>query len=185
VVGTHRHHRRGPPLHALESGWRRVIQPVEPIIEILSKEVPERRAAVDFGAGTGYFTLPLAEVFEKVYAVDADPEALGVLRGKLESRGVTNVDVIQSDRLPDVEVDLIFLSNVLHELQDREAFVEDAARRTRYIMVVDWRREEAPYGPPLWERLSEEDAIRLLEGFFKVKRFNVYPYHYVLLGVRV
>lgn len=129
--------------------------------------------------------MPLAEIFERVYAVDVDPEALSVLRGKLESRGVTNIYVVQSDRLPDVEVDLIFLSNVLHELKDREAFVRDAARRSRYIMVVDWRKEKTPYGPPLWERLSEEDATKLLEGFFKVKRFNVYPYHYVLLGVRV
>jgi len=55
--------------HILESEWRRRILPVEPLLKKVSK-LNKKDIAFDIGAGTGYFTVPLAKVFKKVYAVE-------------------------------------------------------------------------------------------------------------------
>ncbi len=72
----------------------------------------------DLGAGSGYFTLRLAEAVGptgRVYAVDVDAEMNEYLREKLKQAGVANVEVIdgrfEDPLLPDGRIDLIFSSN--------------------------------------------------------------------------
>ncbi len=147
------------------------------------KRIPKKGILVDFGAGTGYFTLPLAKLFREVYAVDINAERLKYLRERLEEEGITNVKLIIGDRLPEVRVDLILLSNVLHELPEPGKFLGEAAEKADYVLVLDWKKIPTPRGPPLYERISEKDARRMMEKHFNVEAFNLYPYHYCLLGI--
>ncbi len=178
----HHHYQHEPSV--LESEWRKAIQPVEPVVELISREIRPRRVAVDFGAGTGYYTIPLSRLFDTVYAVDSDPRLIKILGEKLRAEKVDNVVLVEGDRLPEVDADLIFLANVLHELPDPEAFLRDAADRARFIIVIDWKKEETPRGPPLWERIPEDEAVKMLSRFYRVRKVDIYRYHYVLIGAR-
>ena len=51
---------------------------------------------MEFGCGTGQFTLEAAAVCDAVVAVDVSPVMLRGLTAKLSERGVTNVDVEQA-----------------------------------------------------------------------------------------
>ncbi len=181
-------HRRRHYFHhdpsILDSEWRRSIQPVEPVIDLITREIPVRRVAIDFGAGTGYYTIPLSRLFERVYAVDVNPRMLELLGEKLRAAGISNVELIGGDRIPDIEADLLLLANVLHELPDPDPFIGEAAGRARNILVIDWRRIETPWGPPLHERIPEEEAVKMLSRHYRVRVYDIYKYHYVLLGSR-
>lgn len=47
---------------------------------------------VDWGCGTGEVALPLSRSFERITAVDLDPEMVAVARQRAAEAGVTNVD---------------------------------------------------------------------------------------------
>jgi len=58
------------------------------------------QTVADVGAGTGYFSLPLAETVGlqgKVYAVDAQNEMLALLRQKLDESAIPNVELIHAE----------------------------------------------------------------------------------------
>lgn len=74
-------------MHHLHDEFRKRIQPVEPLVELIRERIPKKGILVDFGAGTGYFTLPLAKLFREVYAVDINAERLEYLRGRLKEEG--------------------------------------------------------------------------------------------------
>ena len=89
---------------------------------------PGARVA-DLGAGSGYFTLRLAEAVGptgKVYAVDVDAVMNEYLRELVKEAGVRNVEVIDGEfedpLLPDGRIDLIFSANTYHHLQERSTY---------------------------------------------------------------
>lgn len=74
---------------ALDSGIRKVLQNPKRILRGIIKEGMK---VIDFGAGTGYFTLPIAEAVGpggRVLAVDIQREMLERIREKGEAAGFT------------------------------------------------------------------------------------------------
>ena len=63
--------------------------------------------------------------------------------------------------IPKRSVDLVLFANLLHEVEDRKAFFQEVRRiskPTAYIVDVDWKKIKTEHGPPLKERLSEDEA---------------------------
>ena len=149
----------------------------------------------DVGAGTGYFSLPLAQAAGaegKVYAVDAQEEMLALLRQKLHESSVSNVELIhaeaESTALPSACCNLVFLANVWHEFADRTAVLQESFRILKHrghIAIVDWRPDvERENGPPLDHRLEASNAVTLLRstGFHQVTNVNVGQYSWLVQG---
>lgn len=79
-------------------------------------------AVVEFGAGTGQFTVAVASACARVIAVDVSPVMLRQLEAKVTAIGLTNIEVVQSgfltyehDRAP---VDFVYSRFALHHLPD-------------------------------------------------------------------
>jgi ubiquinone/menaquinone biosynthesis C-methylase UbiE len=149
----------------------------------------------DVGAGTGYFSLPLAQAVGaegKVYAVDAQDEMLSLLRQKLHESSVSNVELIhaeaESTALPDACCSLVFLANVWHEFAERSVVLEESHRILKHrgrIAILDWRPDvERENGPPLDHRLDASNAVTLLlaAGFHQVASVNVGRYSWLVQG---
>jgi len=81
-----------------------------------------RPHVVDLGAGTGQFTLEVAERASRVVAVDVSPHMLAQLRGKLEQARVANVECVQAGFLTyehtGAPADLVYSRLALHHLPD-------------------------------------------------------------------
>ncbi len=170
----------------LVSDERRAWQDPEVLLDLLDPGKGEVWA--DVGCGPGFFTLPLARRVRKVYAVDIQAPMLGVLRQRVLEAGLSNVELLLSGAhripLPEHSVDGTLLINVFHEVEDAPLFFADVVRITRRkIVLVDWKRETSPVGPPLEERLSELAVYSFLTaqpGVEAIQAHDIYPYHYVL-----
>lgn len=150
---------------------------------------------VDFGSGPGFFTIPMAKATgEKglVYAVDSNFTMLNALKENITKSGVDSkiVEIINSDvshtGIPKGSVDIVLFANVLHEVGDRKAFFQEVKRiskPTAHVVNIDWKKIQTEYGPPLKERLSEDEAKQLLSenGFTVIKRTDLGTYHYELI----
>ena len=159
--------------HRLDDPQRQAWLPPAEVLNALARRSGETVA--DVGAGTGYFTLPLARAVGpdgKVYAVDAQTEMLTWLKSKLDREGLANVELVHAEAdqtgLPEASCNLYFLANVWHELEDCGAVAREARRVLKAvgrIAILDWRPDVNPEnGPPLAHRLDPSHAANHLHA---------------------
>jgi ubiquinone/menaquinone biosynthesis C-methylase UbiE len=128
--------------------------------------------ALEVGAGTGYFTLNLAQLglIERPVASDISPGMLDALGGTAERLGVEVETVVtEAERLPfaDESFDLVFGHAVLHHIPDLEAAFAQFERVLRPGGMIAFMGEPSRYGDhlaalpkragaaagPIWRRL--------------------------------
>lgn len=147
----------------------------------------------DIGAGTGYFTLPLAQTPDGpdlIYAVDIQPEMLSLLKNKLLPATSEKVRLIEGTaartNLPDASCDHLLLANIWHELDERSAVLAECRRILRgngRIAILDWSPDvDATFGPPLHHRIASSAAAGELEasGFVGVNQQKIGLYSYLV-----
>lgn len=153
-------------------------------------------AVADIGAGTGYFSLPMARVVGtdgRVYAVDFQTGMLDILGQKLlEPRAPTNVVPVHGSAerttLPGACADIVLMSNVWHEVENHGPMLREVARVLRShgrFAVLDWRADcPPPPGPPADHRISSESVEKALrENGFPVERSgHVGKYGYLVIS---
>ena len=105
----------------------------------------------DFGCGTGYFARRMARAVAprgRVYAVDIQPEMLGLLERLVEKEGLTNVVPVLAEvddpKLPAGALDWVLLVDVYHELQQPKATLarlREALAPNGRVAVIEYRLE--------------------------------------------
>jgi len=150
--------------------------------------------AADFGSGSGGWAIPLAQrlKFGKVYAIDILEEPLSALKSKAEIQKVYNIETINSNvekgiKLPDLSCDLVLLTNLLFQIEDKKRVLTEAKRVLKKggkILVVDWL-PEAPQGPKEGRILPEEVKKIAKNLNLKLeKEFRTGIYHYGLIFIK-
>ena len=101
----------------------------------------------DIGAGTGIFSVPMArEVAPEglVLSVEVDAGFLPIIQAKARESGVDNLRTVLGEfgdpKLPQ-NVDVAFFHDVLHHVEQREAYIQALARYMSIgsrIVVVDY-----------------------------------------------
>jgi len=149
----------------------------------------------DFGAGHGYFTIPLARIVGnegRVYAIDVQKAALDIIRSKAKLEHLFNVEPVWADldraggsRLKDKSVDFVLVSNIIFQTEKKDEVLREAERVLRdggRLAIVEWE-PSAPWGPPTDFRVKKETARNLAvqAGFEFDREFEAGEYHYGLL----
>ena len=148
---------------------------------------------IDIGAGTGFFALLFSKKMKrgKLYACDISDEMLSWMKSNLplESKGrVIPVKMEEgSVALPDDMADLVYMIDLHHELEQPQKVLREALRLLRRggkLLIVDWKKEQTPEGPPLKIRVTEEaiQSQMLKAGFRDIIKYAVLPYHHFLVG---
>lgn len=134
---------------------RDVWQKPETIFNLMG-DLSEKTVA-DIGAGTGFFSLRLAEQADKVIAIDINPAFISYLdsvkvlqlppaeRGRLETRLARPDDPL----LKKGEVDIIIIVNTLPYIDNPVAYLRNlrpALRNDGRIFIVDFKRKRLPPG---------------------------------------
>ncbi|HEX8033685.1 MAG TPA: methyltransferase domain-containing protein [Ktedonobacterales bacterium] len=121
----------------------------------------------DIGSGPGFFTIPAAQIVGErglVLAADVQGEMLSAVKGRVTEHGLTNVRVVKTSEtdvpLPPESCDFVLLAFVLDEIEQRSRFLHRVARLLKpdgRIVVLEWNKEEQTEGPPIEDRISEEE----------------------------
>jgi ubiquinone/menaquinone biosynthesis C-methylase UbiE len=139
----------------------------------------------DIGAGSGYFARRFALHAGKVYAVDIDEKLLGMVRGKAPANVETILAAPDDPRLPQRSIDMVFICDVLHHIENRPAYYAKIAKALKpggRIVVIDFYKKNQPIGPPPSMKLADQEVIAELQkaGFALSKRLDSLPYQYFL-----
>lgn len=194
--GTHTHsggHRfDAERRHLLKDEERLRWLPPEPILGAVG--IAPGAVAVDIGAGTGFWTLPLSQLVGPagmVYAVDVEPIMLEELGTLVRENQLSNVQVISSTEqeipLSNAVAEVAIAGFVVHEPADHAAFVREIVRLLRpggRLLVVDWHKKPTEKGPPLEHRLAQQEVETVLsDAGLTVERLDAPNTEvYVLLG---
>jgi protein-L-isoaspartate O-methyltransferase len=181
----------------LERDEREEFQKPEMVMDAFEIKPGERIA--DVGAGSGYFTIPIARMVGsegKVWAIDAWQDMLDHLERRLAIEQLDNVELVKVDRddpqLPAGGVDMILMVDVYHYMLEREERVaygrklrEGLAPGGR-LVVIDYipkSLEERPWGPPPRQHLPEETLTDDLAeaGLKPVKSYDFLPEQYFVI----
>jgi ubiquinone/menaquinone biosynthesis C-methylase UbiE len=177
------------PKHAavLETEERKLWENPDQILGLV--EIKPNFIAADLGCGSGFFTIPLAKKVAKVYAIDVQKEMLEILEQKMRKQKIKNIELVLSNEneipLENGSVELLITVNTLHEFSDKGKMIKEMQRVLKpkgKIVIVDFKKEETGFGPPVAIRVSRVQAVSLFEvqGFKTVKTVGL-PFHYALV----
>jgi len=136
-------------------------------IEVLEK-IGVRRGQVilDFGCGTGTYTIPVARIVGeqgRVYALDKDREALDELVQKAELAGLRNIERMETSGeleigLTDESVDVVLLFDVFHSY-----YFPQAGERKRLLKEI-YRIMKPSAFMSVWPKHMESEAESEIEN---------------------
>ncbi|HAG49786.1 MAG: hypothetical protein A2X87_07330 [Deltaproteobacteria bacterium GWC2_42_51] len=147
----------------------------------------------DIGCGPGFFSIPAAEIVGErgiIYAVDTQDEMLKEL---LKRRPPKNVKTIKSNEnhipLDSGSADFVLLAFVLHEAEDRPAFLSEVKRLLKTdgsLLLLEWEKITEDKGPPFEERIAKNDTKIVIEkAGFKIQEIaNQNPSQYRIKAVK-
>ncbi len=163
------------PAHAdrLEDPQRLVELPPENVVSLLALTGAE--TVVDYGAGTGLYTVRIAAALPhgRVLAVDEHAGLLDFIDAKLAAAGVPAERVVKVHtdqnhvQLDDGAADRVFLLNVLHHVWDEPDALREMVRVLApggWLVVIDYAQMERPVGPANDHVLSLRDARATVDG---------------------
>jgi tRNA A58 N-methylase Trm61 len=154
------------------------------------------QVVADLGAGTGIFSVPLAKAVApggRVYAVEIDKGCLPIIESKAKESNLSNVRTILGEfmdpKIPAQDVDLAFMHDVLHHVEDRAGYLKSAARYVKAngrFAIIDYRAAQSPHRDQPNLIVSEEQVTAWMKaaGFGKVEKVDLFPEKYVLVFSR-
>lgn len=156
----------------LENPDRLVELPPANLVKLL--DVTGAETVVDFGAGTGMYSLPIADALPDgvLIAVDEQQVLLDRLRDKLAahpSAGRVDIVTTQGGRapLPDGIADRLLMINVLHHVYDEPEVLAEVVRLLApggLLVDAEFARMDRPVGPPNDHVLALADVRAVLTG---------------------
>ena len=174
----------------LERGSRRSEERTDLLIASLPLE-PDFIVA-DIGAGTGYFSFPVATRVPqgRVLAVDIQPEMLAMISSRMVQSGTTNVEPVlggvESPNLAINSIDLAFIVDAYHEFShpfEMGQGLFDALKPDGQLVLVEYRGEDASVPIKRLHKMTAQQAGKEMRalGFTGPDVLDVLPQQHILI----
>lgn len=156
-------------------------------------DLREGMVVADIGAGTGYFEKLFSEsvgASGKVYAVDIEPAMVEHMTKRAVEEKTPNVLPVlaapDDPKLPAAGVDVIFVCDTWHHINDRLVYLGKLARALRpggVLAIVDFHKRPLPVGPPPEHKMSRDEVVAELAeaGWSLARESDALPYQYFLI----
>jgi ubiquinone/menaquinone biosynthesis C-methylase UbiE len=156
--------------------------------------IAEGSVVADLGAGSGWFTLRLANRVGpngRVFAEDIQPQMVEVIkrrmaRENLQQRVVVKLGTAEDLRLPENVLDAALICDAYHEMDQPVALLRSAARALKKdgrIGIIEFTKAGGGPGPPIEDRVEPERVIREARaaGLRLLASPNFLRYQYMLV----
>lgn len=178
--------------HKLDNEGRRKLLPTEQTL--INLGLHEGDIMADIGCGIGYFSIPASKIVGdsgKIFAMDILQEMLQDVEIKVKENNISNIETVLTEendlKLEDGKITIAFISNVLHEANEKESFLNDIrsilSPKGR-IAIVEWQKINSEFGPPIEHRLDKIDLIKILDtvGFSNISTIDIGENFYGLIA---
>lgn len=147
----------------------------------------------DFGAGSGHYSIEIGKALAstgRVYAVDVNKDLLTKLKNHAVKQGLYNIEVIWGDidkiggsKLRDYSVDMVFMCNIMFQLQNKVEALREVKRVLKpggFVFFVDWSDSFGGLGPKKESVFTKAEAQKLFEkeGFHQDREVRAGSHHY-------
>jgi hypothetical protein len=137
----------------------------EPVLNHLRTLVSGDDTWLDLGAGGGRYTLPVALLAKRVYAVEPSAGMRGVLASAMQEHGIANIDVFD-ERWPDPSncpvADAGLISHVAYDIAEIGPFLDQfEAHVNRLCVAVLFERAPVGEFALLWKPVHGEERVLL------------------------
>jgi cyclopropane fatty-acyl-phospholipid synthase-like methyltransferase len=148
------------------------------------------KTIIDIGAGSGYFSVKLAENGAKVIAADVDDEFLDYINNRIDKDKLKNIETrkipYDSPNLKENEVDMALIVNTYHHIENRPEYFSKVKLGTKSngeLVIIDFFKIDLPIGPSKNHKLSIDDVIEELKiaGYTSFDiNVDLLPYQYII-----
>ncbi len=139
------------------------------IFDKLVQLVGTDKKLLEFGCGTGKFTVPMAQYAKSIVAVDQSKEMLAILEDKIAAKAVSNIEVVNS-KIEDAnlaKVDSIYCINAFYRVKDPVKLFNKFINFARDKVVIVWTMQRSIYDAIL-NSTSEKGIDRKQEYIYIV-----------------
>ena len=144
----------------------------------------------DIGAGSGLFSRPIAKAVSpggKVYAVDIQQDLLDYVNQRSKQENIKNIQTVlggfTDPKLPVHDVDLVFINDVLHHIENRAVYLKSLGQYMKAsgriaLIEMDKNDPNTPHrNQPELLVSREQIAMWMSEAGFKLvqEHADVFP----------
>ncbi len=151
------------------------------------------KVIADIGAGSGYFTFPLARQGAEVIAIDIEERFLSYINERVEELGSPYTERIETriaetddPGLSEDEVDIILIVNTITFIKNKEEYLKNLRKSVQdggQLFIVDFKKESSNVGPSIENRISSADLLEILKAAGwnnnTIDRLSL-PYQYII-----
>lgn len=159
---------------------------------IAGLSLSEDFVVADIGAGTGYFSFPVAQRVPqgRVFSVDIQPEMLARIEQRKALENVANLETILGDeddpKLPNNEIDLAFIVDAYHEFsfpREMGEHLKEALKPGGQLVLVEYRAEDPGVPIKPLHKMSEKQVKQEMAavGLTWVRTESYLPQQHVLI----
>ncbi len=188
-ANTHMHQRPVSELiERFESPERDAYQQPEKVIKFLGDI--QGKKVIDIGAGSGYFSVKLAAAGAQVIAADVNEEFQAHVTTRIKEMALQNIEPrlipYDSPGLTNQEVDILFMVNTYHHIEDRVDYFKKAKEGLKAdgrVVIIDFFKHDLPVGPPTDHKISIDDVLAELKksGYSRFDvEVNLLEYQYIV-----
>lgn len=164
-----------------------------PTKAIAALKIQAGQMVADIGAGSGYYSVRLADAVGprgRVFATDVQPEMLALIRNKLDAAPIGNIELVLGTEtetgLPNASIDLAIMVDVYHELAQPQAFLRSVKRALKpdgRLVLIEFRKEDPRVPIRDEHKMSVREAQRELEaeGLRFERVIDVLPSQHILV----
>ena len=161
-------------------------------LALASLPLKSNSIVADIGAGSGFYTFRIAQRIPKgkIYAVEIQNDAIAYLKKKAIDDHLPNVEVIKgaekTPNLPANSIDLAFMVDVYHELQNPVAYLAALSKALKpkgQLLLLEYKEEDPTVAIKPEHKMSVKQAKKELaaNGFKLVKNGTFLPLQHFLL----
>jgi SAM-dependent methyltransferase len=159
---------------------------IELVVEKLA--LPADAVIGDLGCGPGLFSIAFARACPQglVYASDIEPAQLDRVRELIHAHGLVNIVPVLASaddpHFPRGRLDVLFVADTYHHLQDRVAYFErlrSALEPGGRLVLLEYKPGKIPVGPPPDHKLPAGVMQAEIEeaGYVQVEKLDTHLWH--------